>query len=268
MRTAAYANCAHCFSNLFTHSTTALSTRIARTAPVTPLQPSRLVGFLGLRQQRGSLRERGVLVGPLGVRPAEPLGGPGRPPPTSPSSPSLQPAETLGNIKCYRVHYVGTRVPVQQRRLERRGTLFLPGTLFGYRCTRTTATLGTTICYRVHYLGTSGYTILLPGTLSGYTCTRTTAMFRTFRTLGYNAYNSGVHVYPCSYAHKKLDLPLLSLCFQDLVLLPPSLLHPVLPLRLPRLQLRLPRAPENTHKHNCTTQQPKQPTVMTMSHPF
>ena len=154
-------------------------------------------------------------------------------------------------------------------------TILLPGTLSGYTCTRTTATSGNTICYRVHYPGTCvpgrqrrSERRGTPGTLSGYTCTRTTATFRTFRTLGYSGYNSGVHVYPCSCTHKKLDLPVPSLCFQDLCLLPPCLLDPGLPLRLPRLQLRLPRAPENTHKHNCTTQQPKQPTVMTMSHTF
>ena len=152
-------------------------------------------------------------------------------------------------------------------------TILLPGTLSGYTCTRTTATSGNTICYRVHYPGTrvpgrQGRSERrgTPGTLYGYTCTRTTATFRTFRTLGYSGYNSGVHVYPCSCTHKKLDLPVPSLCFQDPFLLPPCFLALGLPLRLPRLQLRLPRAPENTHKHNSAiVQQPKQPTVVTMS---
>ena len=153
------------------------------TSTLTPRRSSRAVSTAGVPSGAGDL------AGPLGVRPAEPPGRPGRPPPACPSSPSLQPAKTLGNIKCYRVHYVGTRVPGQQRRLERRGTLFC------YRvhhpCTRTTATVGNTICYRVHYPGTRvpGRQRRLerrgtPGTLSGYTCTRTTATFRTFRTLG------------------------------------------------------------------------------------
>ena len=137
MRTACCANCAHYFSNLFTHSTNALSTRIARalhthththksTSTLTPHRSSRAASAAGAPSRAE------VLAVTLELRPAEPLGGPGRPPPASPSSPSLQPAETSGNIRCSRVHHVGTRVPEQQRRLERRGTLF---------------------CYRVHYQG-------------------------------------------------------------------------------------------------------------------
>ena len=46
-----------------------------------------------------------------------------------------------------------------------------------------------------------------------------------------------------------------------LSVLPPSLLHPLLPPCLPSLRLLLRRASEKTHKHNCTREHPKQATV-------
>ena len=118
------------------------------TSTLTPRRSSRAASTAGVPFGAGDL------AGP----PAEPPGGPGRPPPASPFSPSLQPAETLRNIKCYRVHYVGTRVPGPQRRLERRGTLF---------------------CYRVHYPGTH-----VPGRQ------------RRWGTLFVTGYIIRVHVYP------------------------------------------------------------------------
>ena len=212
MRTVSCANGAHCFSNLFTHSTNALSTRIARTAPVTPLQPilHASSAFSGCVSSRGPFGDGGSCRTPWWA--ASRAAWRARNATSRFAFISFFPAcrnvgehETLaGTLR----GYTCTRTTMTFRTLG--NTILLPGTLSGYTCTRTTATSGNRKCYRVHYPGTRvpGRQRCLerrgtPGKLSGYTCTRTTATFRMFLTLGYNGYNTRVQVYPSSCTHNK-----------------------------------------------------------------
>ena len=137
--------------------------------------------------------KRPVHEGYIGVRPAQPLGGPGRPPPASPSSPSLQPAETLGNIKCYGVHYVGTLARTAATFRTSGNTILLPGTLSGYTCS-----LGNTICYRVHYPGTRvpGRQQRLASGNTGYIIRVHVYPDERWGTLFVIGYIIRVHVYP------------------------------------------------------------------------
>ena len=170
-----------------------------------PLQPSRLVRLLGLRQRRGSLRGRGFLPGPLVCGQQSRLAGQeGRLPLLLLLLLcSLHKPWGILNVTGYItwVHVYPNSNDVWNVGED----YFVTGYIIRVHVSQTTATSRNTICYRVHYPSTRvpGRQRHLerrgtPSTLSGYTCTRTTATFRTFRTLGYNGYNSGVRVYPCS----------------------------------------------------------------------